>query len=562
MSVRMVHTPRASLYWNSLHLDEMKIALFRIYALVLISCLPQAAILSQPYSLEIANSTEVATWGSAFGGITIDDNGSVFLNIESIDPFLFPSIVSNIRGTSTTRISTAGVVEFQTSLNESSILVARGNPLIFGQNLLVLQNDYIGTSCALPNVRVPRIQVYDKLSGEAIDEFILENAIINGQVTCYNDVFFYKSLEVLNGHLYVLTEVDYDNGLDEQYGDTLDYCEFEGNVNRINEIRKYDLNDFSYEIISAYQVDKHHSTPVELISDNNFFPFLTNVQYNSEDGVFESFFGWLNSIKRLSIDGELIDSIALDFDCPIEVDENGMVLNVQDLWSPFHRTGCISNELTHVLFSSTLFNETRLYALDKSGSLIKAVILDDYYNSYQYIGDEIWIYSGGRYSDEALEIRRFDKDLNPLTSITTEVGGIVLEGISSSDNYYLLYGTKYLVHPNEAVFDIDNPPVDPYTKAFIYKRLVPIESSLLEGLVRIDITPNPVREYLNIDTELAFSSFQVIDISGKVVLSSAGKTDTPINSRTIDFQLFKPGLYFIAINLRDNRRVVKSIVKH
>jgi hypothetical protein len=119
---------------------------------------------------------------------------------------------------------------------------------------------------------------------------------------------------------------------------------------------------------------------------------------------------------------------------------------------------------------------------------------------------------------------------------------------SGSPNTNYLY---YSLETEDTVFydysegPISNPPAcllavnDPSKKVAIVK-----------------IFPNPVQDYVNIESDKNFVAYEIIDESGKMVVSK------DFNSSKIDISNLKAGVYFIKLkSLSNETNVVKFIKK-
>lgn len=114
----------------------------------------------------------------------------------------------------------------------------------------------------------------------------------------------------------------------------------------------------------------------------------------------------------------------------------------------------------------------------------------------------------------------------------------------------LLQSTPYIATENTIYYDftdgpISNPPAcllavnDPSKKVAVVK-----------------IFPNPVQDYVNIESDKSFMAYEIIDRSGKLILSKDFK------SSKIDISNLKAGVYFIKLkSLNDVTNVVKFIKK-
>jgi len=534
---------------------SVKTIVFQIGILLSFLCYFHPASFSQSYSIEIDNTDSNSPWGSAFGGISIDDDGYVYLNVENINPFLFPLIISSVASTSLARISPDGVVEYHVipSTQSGPYKVSKGHPILLDDKVIELQNYFAGFSCGIPNVRFPGVKIYNKDSGELIEEFELAETSNNYTGNCKNDVFISKTIAVKNNFLYALVEIDYEFGLHEEYGQTLDFCEFDGNTKRMWELRKYDLNDFTYDILNSYQVEKHRSFPATLRSDYNTSPFLWSIQYNANNNSIDSYFSWLNVIKSLNLSGELTHSFQFDFQGPIEIDEDGLVINGDDLWVPYYSTERLSNGHQFVLYSSTIFDETRLFALDGNGELINEVVMEDYYNQYAFIQDEVWLFEAGRIISSS-GIKRLDKDLEDLPLVPVELDSVILEGISEYENHYFLYGTQYCVDLSSLELDINNPPDEPYAKAFLRKNAIPVETNISNDCSNVSVFPNPIRDELFFESYLPIKRVRIFHKNGKLLLVQN-------SNEKMHLKNLRTGLYFVEVLLENNESVVKTVMK-
>ncbi len=72
----------------------------------------------------------------------------------------------------------------------------------------------------------------------------------------------------------------------------------------------------------------------------------------------------------------------------------------------------------------------------------------------------------------------------------------------------------------------------------------------------VKIFPNPVQDYVNIESEKNFVSYEVVDTSGKLILNKDFK------SNQIDIRNLKSGIYFIKLkSLNSETNIVKFIKK-
>ncbi len=69
--------------------------------------------------------------------------------------------------------------------------------------------------------------------------------------------------------------------------------------------------------------------------------------------------------------------------------------------------------------------------------------------------------------------------------------------------------------------------------------------------------PNPVIDYLNIDSVEVIDTIQLYDISGKLLM------DAPINNKkaTVYLGVFKSGVYFVTVQSGDSKRSLRVILE-
>ncbi len=69
--------------------------------------------------------------------------------------------------------------------------------------------------------------------------------------------------------------------------------------------------------------------------------------------------------------------------------------------------------------------------------------------------------------------------------------------------------------------------------------------------------PNPVIDYLNIDSAEVIDTVQLYDITGKLLM------DAPINNNktTVYMGVFKSGVYFVTVQIGDSKRSLRIILE-
>ena len=75
--------------------------------------------------------------------------------------------------------------------------------------------------------------------------------------------------------------------------------------------------------------------------------------------------------------------------------------------------------------------------------------------------------------------------------------------------------------------------------------------------VAFNFYPNPVKDYLSIDSAEVIDSVQLYDISGKLLM------DAPVNNKktTVYMGVFKSGLYFVTVRTGDTKRSLRIILE-
>jgi len=72
---------------------------------------------------------------------------------------------------------------------------------------------------------------------------------------------------------------------------------------------------------------------------------------------------------------------------------------------------------------------------------------------------------------------------------------------------------------------------------------------------RLKIYPNPVSNFLNLETDLMFNNVRVFNVVGSCVISEEG------NTRQIDVSTLTPGIYMLEFNMKNGNKITRKIVK-
>jgi len=94
----------------------------------------------------------------------------------------------------------------------------------------------------------------------------------------------------------------------------------------------------------------------------------------------------------------------------------------------------------------------------------------------------------------------------------------------------------------------------PDTSSYATLSVIPLSVATVSNTPQINIYPNPVSNQLNISSPVNLSHIQVLDITGKVLLSQAGNS----HIMNIDVSSLSPGLYFVRLNDQYVQKVTKS----
>jgi hypothetical protein len=86
-----------------------------------------------------------------------------------------------------------------------------------------------------------------------------------------------------------------------------------------------------------------------------------------------------------------------------------------------------------------------------------------------------------------------------------------------------------------------------------------IISSVNSNSLTYKIYPNPVRDYLNIASDLNFNDITIRSIDGKICLV---KRFDNVCNQTIDLSKLNPGIYFLKINYASNKKDQIKIIKN
>lgn len=107
--------------------------------------------------------------------------------------------------------------------------------------------------------------------------------------------------------------------------------------------------------------------------------------------------------------------------------------------------------------------------------------------------------------------------------------------VVTEDTIFYDYSAGPITNPPACLLDVN----DPSKKVAVVK-----------------IFPNPVQDYVNIESEKNFVSYEVVDTSGKLILNKDFK------SNQIDIRNLKSGIYFIKLkSLNSETNIVKFIKK-
>jgi hypothetical protein len=130
-----------------------------------------------------------------------------------------------------------------------------------------------------------------------------------------------------------------------------------------------------------------------------------------------------------------------------------------------------------------------------------------------------------------------------------------LPQMSSYDNI-TVSGTKSIIS------DL-NFLVDTNSGGGIFVDTVTVNVSLISQNVEIKTYPNPVSNYLTIETEFANNvnvSYSIIDIKGNVIYNSSNEELSGKYNKTIDMSLYNNGTYILKLKL-DNTFYIRKFIK-
>jgi len=121
-------------------------------------------------------------------------------------------------------------------------------------------------------------------------------------------------------------------------------------------------------------------------------------------------------------------------------------------------------------------------------------------------------------------------------------------------NFYLDYRTqKYYYDYNESggvyFMTITNPAGD----KMYFKSLVELASAESQ-MNRVRLYPNPVSDYIQIDTQQYINSVKITDAAGEIILSESPKK----KNHQINLQKLPGGIYYISINNEKADRFIKK----
>ncbi len=95
-----------------------------------------------------------------------------------------------------------------------------------------------------------------------------------------------------------------------------------------------------------------------------------------------------------------------------------------------------------------------------------------------------------------------------------------------------------------------------YSIRKLYRYKLDIQASIETELINLSVYPNPAQSEVNITYEKGLESIEVIDISGKNMLSLDGLSLA--NEKSINVDALSTGTYFIRINNKIYKRFAKE----
>lgn len=168
--------------------------------------------------------------------------------------------------------------------------------------------------------------------------------------------------------------------------------------------------------------------------------------------------------------------------------------------------------------------------------------------------------------------------LNATTGIQTGLNGIIIETNdadlnqifidynivemiqsfpSSSNSNNLRY---YYIRSSSCDLSTLKTALDNYTTVIEATEYIPASALLSNEIFDKSITsiyPNPFQNELNIETNKTISSYEVVDISGKMIINSIHKID--FNN---SISQLNNGIYFLQLTYDDNSNTTHKIVKN
>ncbi len=166
-------------------------------------------------------------------------------------------------------------------------------------------------------------------------------------------------------------------------------------------------------------------------------------------------------------------------------------------------------------------------------------------SSFSYLGSSHPVYI--RVDSTSRECRFYFYDINLPDSATNPQGsqGYVKFSVNQKPN--LAPGTE--IKNNCSIYFDTNPPIVTNTVTSIIQYPTSVAQSLAHT---IQITPNPAKDKLFVQTSFDVFDVQILDVTGKLLLTSS-------STKEINIQQLPKGLYFVKVSHNDIQKTFKLV---